>query len=54
MPMFENVRSMPDAMPNMSGGAAFMMAELLAWKKKHAPTALIAPMQTITRAVSRC
>ena len=47
MPMFENVRSMPDAMPNMSGGAAFMMAELLAGKKKHAPTALIVPMQTI-------
>ena len=23
--MLENVRSMPDAMPNMSGGAAFMI-----------------------------
>jgi hypothetical protein len=25
-----NVRSIPDAIPNMSGGAAFMTAELLA------------------------
>ena len=40
MPRFANVRIMPDAMPNMSGGAAFMMAELLAEKNGHAPTAL--------------
>jgi hypothetical protein len=38
MPMFANVRRIPDAMPNMSGGAAFITAELFAGKKKLAPT----------------
>ncbi len=47
VPMLEKVRIIPDAMPNMSDGAAFMMAELLAGKNRHAPTALITPMQTI-------
>ena len=47
IPTFEKVRIIPDAMPNMSGGAAFMIAELLAGKNSDAPTALIAPMQTI-------
>ena len=30
IPMLANVRSIPDAMPYMSGGAAFITAELLA------------------------
>ena len=47
IPTFEKVRIIPDAIPNMSGGAAFMIAELFAGKKRDAPTALITPMQTI-------
>ena len=43
MPTFAKVRIIPDAMPNMSGGAAFMIAELLAGKNRHAPIALIVP-----------
>jgi len=37
MPIFAKVRSMPDEMPNDSGGAAFITAELLVGKKKLAP-----------------
>jgi len=37
----EAVRSMPDAMPNASGGAAFITDELLAGKKKLAPMPLM-------------
>ena len=47
IPTFEKVRIIPDAMPNMSGGAAFMIAELLPGKKSDAPTAFTAPMHTI-------
>src|ERR1700728_1367038 len=47
IPTLANVRIMPDAMPNMSGGAAFMIAELFAGKNRHAPVALITPMQMI-------
>lgn len=48
MPMFANVRSMPEAMPNASGGAAFITAELLAGKKKLAPTPLTMLASTTT------
>ena len=34
IPMFAKVRIIPDAMPNMSGGAAFMIAELLAGEEQ--------------------
>ena len=47
MPMLANVRSIPDAMPNMSGGAAFMIAELLAGKNRLVPTPLIRLMTTM-------
>jgi hypothetical protein len=47
IPTLEKVRIIPDAMPNMSGGAAFMIAELLAGKKSAAPTAFTTPMHTI-------
>src|ERR1700749_9717 len=47
IPTFAKVRIIPDAMPNMSGGAAFMIAELFAGKNRHAPIALIAPTHTI-------
>ena len=47
IPTLANVRIMPDAIPNMSGGAAFMIAELLAGKNRLAPSALMMPMQTI-------
>jgi hypothetical protein len=40
MPRLANVRIIPDAIPNMSGGAAFMIAELLAGKNKLVPTPL--------------
>jgi len=48
MPMLANVRSMPEAMPNDSGGAAFITAELLAGKKKLAPTPLTMLASTTT------
>jgi hypothetical protein len=48
IPMFANVRSMPDAMPNASGGAAFITAELLAGKKKLAPMPLMMLASTTT------
>jgi len=41
MPRLANVRIIPDAIPNMSGGAAFMIAELLAGKNRAVPTPLI-------------
>jgi hypothetical protein len=47
MPTLAKVRIIPDAMPNMSGGAAFMIAELFAGKNRHAPIALIVPTMTI-------
>src|ERR1700690_1057686 len=49
MPMLANVRSIPEAMPNMSGGAAFMIAELLAGKNMLVPTPLTRLMATITQ-----
>ena len=49
IPTFENVRSIPDAMPNMSGGAAFMISELLPGKNSDAPTAFTAPMTIALR-----
>ena len=48
IPMFANVRSMPEAMPNDSGGAAFITAELLAGKKKLAPMPLMMLASTTT------
>jgi hypothetical protein len=48
MPMLANVRSMPDAMPNASGGAAFMIAELFAGKKRLAPMPLMTLASTTT------
>ena len=48
MPTFAKVRIMPDAMPNMSGGAAFMIAELLAGKKSDAPHPLSSASSTTT------
>ena len=48
MPMLANVRSIPDAMPNMSGGAAFITAELLAGKNMLVPIPLTRLMATIT------
>jgi len=48
IPMFANVRSIPEAMPNMSGGAAFITAELFAGKKKLVPIPLTRLMTTIT------
>jgi hypothetical protein len=39
---------MPDAMPNDSGGAAFITAELLAGKKKLAPMPLMMLASTTT------
>ena len=38
MPMLAKVRSIPEEMPNTSGGEAFMTAELFAGKKALAPT----------------
>jgi hypothetical protein len=49
MPTLANVRSMPDAMPNMSGGAAFITAELLAGKNRLVPIPLTRLMRTITQ-----
>jgi hypothetical protein len=49
MPMLANVRSIPEAMPNMSGGAAFMIAELLAGKNRLVPTPLTRLMATMTQ-----
>ena len=46
MPTLANVRSIPDAIPNMSGGAAFMTAELLAGKNRLVPTPLTRLMTT--------
>ena len=40
IPTFENVRSIPEEMPNSCGGEAFITAELLPGKKKPAPTPL--------------
>ena len=37
IPMFANVRSIPEAMPNMSCGAAFITAALFAGKNKLVP-----------------
>jgi hypothetical protein len=48
MPMLANVRSIPDAMPNMSGGAAFITAELLAGKNMLVPIPLTRLMATMT------
>ena len=48
MPMSANVRSMPEAMPNASGGAAFITGELLAGKKKLVPTPLMMLASTTT------
>jgi len=48
MPTLANVRSIPDAIPNMSGGAAFMTAELLAGKNRLVPTPLSRLMTTMT------
>ena len=48
MPMFANVRSMPDAIPNESGGAAFMIAALFAGKKKLVPM----PLTRLTTTIS--
>jgi hypothetical protein len=48
MPMFANVRSIPEEMPNASGGAAFMTAKLLAGKKKLAPMPLTTLATTTT------
>jgi len=47
MPTLANVRSIPDAIPNMSGGAAFMIAELLAGKNRLVPTPLTRLMTTM-------
>jgi hypothetical protein len=49
MPMLANVRSIPDAIPNMSGGAAFMIAELLAGKNMLVPIPLTRLMATMTQ-----
>jgi hypothetical protein len=49
MPMLANVRSIPDAMPNMSGGAAFITAELLAGKNMLVPIPLTRLMATMTQ-----
>ena len=48
IPTLEKVRIIPDAMPNMSGGAAFMMAELLAGKNSEAPHPLTRASSTTT------
>ena len=47
MPTLANVRSIPDAIPNMSCGAAFMIAELLAGKNRLVPTPLSRLMTTM-------
>ena len=49
MPMLANVRNIPDAMPNMSGGAAFITAELLAGKNMLVPIPLTRLMATMTQ-----
>lgn len=49
MPMLAKVRSIPDAIPNMSGGAAFMIAELLAGKNRLVPTPLSRLMTTMSQ-----
>ena len=48
MPTLAKVRIIPDAMPNMSGGAAFMIAELLAGKNRLLPHPLTKLMTTTT------
>src|SRR5579884_2533839 len=52
IPTLEKVRSIPEAMPNTPGGAAFITAELLAGKKPPVPVLLMTlPSTTTHRAV---
>src|SRR5579864_6393681 len=53
IPTLENVRSIPEAMPNTPGGAAFITAELLAGKNPPVPVLLITLPSTTTHRPER-